>query len=64
MLNRKKEPAITDAVEFELQLKPCEQFVLDNGTKVYAVNAGAQEVLQLECVFYAGNWYEEKNTNY
>lgn len=61
MVNRKEEPRIIDAVEFDLQLKPCEQFTLDNGTKVFAVNAGAQEVLQLECVFYAGNWYEQKN---
>ncbi len=61
MLNRKEEPPITDAVEFDLKLKACEQFTLDNGTRVYAVNAGAQDVLQLECVFYAGNWYEDKN---
>ena len=29
--------------------------------EVYAIDAGAEEVLQLEMVFYAGNWYEEKN---
>ena len=29
--------------------------------EVYAVNAGAEEVLSLEWVFFAGNWQEEKN---
>src|SRR6478609_9756197 len=58
---RKKAPGIVDAVNMQLQLKPYEHFVLDNGVPVYAVNAGAQEVLMLEWVFYAGNWYEEKN---
>ncbi len=43
--------------------------MLDNGIEVYAVNAGAEEVLQVEWVFSAGNWFEEQNlvasaTNY
>lgn len=50
-----------DAVEFEIELKPCRRFSLDNGVEVYALNAGAEEVMQLEMVFYAGNWYEEQN---
>ncbi len=61
MINRKQAPTILDAVEFNLQLKPYHQFNLDNGVPVYAVNAGAEEVIMLEFVFYAGNWYEEKN---
>jgi predicted Zn-dependent peptidase len=42
-------------------LKPCNHFTLDNAVPVYAVDAGAEEVLMLEFVFYAGNWQEEKN---
>jgi predicted Zn-dependent peptidase len=66
---RKTPPRIKDAVEFDLKLKPYEKFVLDNGIEVYAVNTGAEEVMQLEWVFYGGNWYEEQNgiaaaTNY
>ncbi len=61
MLNRKKSPAIVDAVEFHLQLKPYTKFTLDNGVEVYSLHAGAQEVLMVEMVFFAGNWYEEKN---
>jgi zinc protease len=59
--NRKKAPEIVDAVNMQLRLKPYEHFVLDNGIPVYTIDAGAQEVLMLEWVFYAGNWYEEKN---
>jgi zinc protease len=60
-MDRKNAPGIVDAVDMHLQLKPYEHFVLDNGVPVYAINAGAQEVLMLEWVFFAGNWYEEKN---
>jgi zinc protease len=61
MPDRKKSPEIVDAVNFDLQLRPATKFTLDNGTAVYAVNAGAEDVLSFEWVFYAGNWYEEQN---
>jgi zinc protease len=60
-LNRKQSPLIKDAVEFDLKLKPYEKYTLRNGADVYAINAGAEEVLQVEWVFYAGNWFEKKN---
>jgi predicted Zn-dependent peptidase len=60
-LNRKKAPRIKDAVDMTLQLKPYEKFVLNNGVEVYAINAGAEDVLQLEWVFRAGNWFETEN---
>ena len=68
-LNRKQAPPIHQPVELDVQLKPYDFYALDNGTPVYAIHAGEQEVLQLEMVFYAGNWYENKNivaatTNY
>ena len=62
MINRKTAPHIKDAIEFELQLKPYQQFKLDNGVPVYAIDAGAQDVLQVELVFYAGNWFEQQHT--
>ncbi|MES2006234.1 MAG: pitrilysin family protein [Bacteroidota bacterium] len=61
MINRKSAPEIIDAVNMKLQLKPYDHFTLDNQVPVYSIDAGAQEVLSLEWVFYAGNWYEEKN---
>ena len=61
MPDRKQSPTIVDAVNFNLQLKPADKFTLRNGVEVYAVNAGAEDVLSLEWVFFAGNWQEEKN---
>lgn len=60
MIDRTIAPHIKDAVEFDLRLKPYQQYILDNGVNVYAVDAGAEEVLQLDWVFNAGNWHEEK----
>lgn len=61
MLDRKTPPPTKDPVQLELTLKPCEQFLLDNGVPVYSINAGAEEVTMIELVFYAGNCYEEQN---
>jgi zinc protease len=61
ILNRRQPPRIKDAVEFDLQLKACEVYTLDNGVQVWAINAGAEEVIQVEWVFYAGNSYELKD---
>ncbi|MBI1342069.1 MAG: insulinase family protein [Terrimonas sp.] len=61
MINRKAPPAIIDATDFQLTLKPAEKYTLDNGVEVYAVHAGSQEVMMVEWVFFAGNSYEEKN---
>jgi len=61
MPDRKHAPEIVDAVNFKLQLKHAEKFVLKNGVEVYAVDAGAEEVLAVEWVFSAGNWFEEQN---
>ncbi len=61
MTDRKIAPPIVDAVNFHLELKPYEKFTLDNGVPVYAINAGAEEVMSVEIVFFAGNSFEEKN---
>lgn len=60
MLNRSQAPHIKDAVEFQIGLKKPDQFILDNGVAVYNVQAGTEEVVQIEWVFKAGNWFEEK----
>ena len=59
-INRKVNPPIVDAVNFNLVLKPYQLFHLDNGVPVYSISAGAQDVVQVEMVFYAGNWFEEQ----
>ena len=60
-MNRKIAPPIKDAVEFDLKLKPYDKYVLRNGVELYAVNAGAEEVIQVEWVFFAGNSFEQKH---
>ena len=60
-IDRKTPPRIIDAIEFDVKLKPAEKVTLTNGTDVYAVNAGAEDVLQIEWIFSAGNWFEKKN---
>jgi predicted Zn-dependent peptidase len=68
-IERSKAPKIIDAVDLDLQLKPYEKFTLNNGVEVYAINAGAEDVMAVEWVHYAGNWQEDKSlvaatTNY
>ena len=60
MPDRKTAPHIKDAVEYEISLKKPEQFKLDNGVEVYSIQAGTEEVVQIEWVFKAGNWYEKQ----
>ena len=58
-MDRSITPLIKDAVEFELKLKPYQQFTLANGVNVFAIDAGTQDVLQVELVFNAGNNFEK-----
>jgi predicted Zn-dependent peptidase len=60
-IDRTVAPEILDAVNFKLQLKSYKKFTLKNGVDVYTIDAGAEEVLSLEWVFYAGNWFEDQN---
>jgi predicted Zn-dependent peptidase len=61
MTDRKQAPGIVDAVNFKLTLKSAKKIILKNGVEVYAVDAGAEEVMSLEWVFFAGNCFEEQN---
>lgn len=59
MLNRKQPPPIRNAADMELRLPPYHQFTLRNGVPVYTVEAGSQEVVQVELLFFAGLWHED-----
>ena len=61
MLDRSIAPVIHHAVEFNITLPACNRFTLDNGVPVITVDAGVEEVLQLEWVFEAGNSFETAN---
>ncbi len=58
MPNRKKAPESKN-VETIHFLEP-EIVVLDNGIKVYALNAGSQEITKIDFIFEAGSWYQSK----
>ncbi len=62
MLNRTIPPAIQNASTFDLYLKAVRSILLKNGIEVYVLDAGTQDVLQVEWVFDAGNGYEQNNT--
>ncbi len=61
MLDRSVAPEIHNAVEFDLVLPACTRFTLANGVPVIAVDAGVEEVMQIEWVFGAGNSFEPAN---
>jgi zinc protease len=58
MPDRTKAPKIRDIRG--LSLAEPELYRLDNGIRVHVINLGAQEVLKLEIIFFAGRPYEEK----
>lgn len=59
-MDRRKSPAIHDAIEFDYKLPPINQEKLDNGLPLYWLDAGVQDVVQVDWVFPAGLWYEQK----
>src|ERR1700712_584906 len=61
MINRTIAPEILNAVDFDLTLKPCDKYTLDNGVEVYPIHAGEEDVIQIEWVFAAGNSFEDQN---
>jgi len=68
-INRAIPPPIKEPVEFDIKLPPCEKMTLSNGVEVYYVNLGEEDLLMINWVFSAGNWFEEKKavasaTNY
>ena len=59
-LNRTIPPPIHDAVEFDFKLPPINNVQLDNGLPLYWLDAGVQDIVQIDFVFPAGLWYEQK----
>lgn len=58
--DRKNAPPIHDAVSFDYKLPPLNTEQLDNGLTLHWINAGVQDVVQIDWVFPAGLWYEPK----
>ncbi|MCX8470188.1 MAG: pitrilysin family protein [Chitinophagaceae bacterium] len=59
-INRKIAPPILNATDFTFQLADITQAQLANGMPFYYLNAGAQEVVNIELVFDAGTWQQHK----
>jgi len=60
MLDRNTAPAIHDAIAFDYNLPPINKEKLDNGLPFYWLNAGVQDVVEIDWVFPAGLWQETK----
>ncbi len=60
LTDRTVAPAIHDAVEFDYKLPGINKEILDNGLPLYWLNAGVQDVVQIDWIFPAGLWYEPK----
>jgi predicted Zn-dependent peptidase len=60
ILDRKTPPIIHDAIAFDYILPAITSEKLKNGIPFYWLNAGVQDVVQVDWVFPAGLWYEEK----
>lgn len=60
LLDRKTPPPIHDAIEFDYILPPVSERKLDNGIPLYWLNAGVQDVVEINWIFPAGIWYEQK----
>lgn len=59
MLNRTIAPSIHDAITFDYKLPGIHTFQLQNGTPLYWLNAGVQEVIEVDWVLPAGIWQED-----
>lgn len=58
MTDRITEPGLKEIGQLEA-LCP-EEKKLDNGLPVFLINAGTQDVVQIELMFKSGSWYQEK----
>lgn len=61
-VDRSIAPIIQDPVAFDYVLPPITTSTLANGTHLYWLNAGVQDVVELNWVFPAGIWQEEKQS--
>ncbi len=59
-LDRNIAPPIHSAIEFDYVLPPISEQQLSNGLPLYWLNAGVQDVVEIDWVFPAGLWYEQK----
>jgi zinc protease len=59
-VDRSVAPEIKDPVAFDYILPPVAEEMFPNGMKLYWLNAGVQDVVEINWVFPAGIWQEDK----
>jgi zinc protease len=59
-LDRRTPPPIKDAVHFTYSLPPIQTHTLQNGIPLYWLAGGVQDVVEVDWVFPAGTWQEDK----
>lgn len=59
-LDRHTPPPIKDAVHFTYTLPPVNTHFLGNGIPLYWLSGGVQDVVEVDWIFPAGTWQEEK----
>ncbi len=60
-INRQVAPNILNAVDFDFDLKDIQTEILSNNIPFYSYIGGTQEVINIDLVFNAGQWYQNKN---
>jgi len=60
VLDRKSPPVIHDAIEFDFKLPPINNRPLDNGIPLWWLDAGVQDLVQIDWIFPAGLWFEQR----
>jgi len=60
ILDRSTPPPIHDAIEFDYVLPPINTESLNNGLPLYWLSGGVQDVVEIDWVFPAGLWFEQK----
>lgn len=58
MINRSIPPILHEIETFKVP--KLNEYSLDNGLKVFELNAGTQEIVKMELVMNGGRWFEEK----
>lgn len=61
-MNRKAAPPIHDAISFDFKLQDIQKEVFQNNVPLWWLNAGTQDVVQLDWVFNAGLWHEQQTS--
>ena len=61
MIDRITAPVIIEAVDIDLRLQPVDKVLLRNSVPLYFLKGVADEVVNIEWVFNAGNLYEMKD---